>query len=347
LAKQFVPALEAYSSKIAGLAECQRIKRAVDDTAALLKQCQTPTCHAATIDQLINLIWGSRCDQQIRALNPNVPSNVVDLRYDAVRKAKVATAACFLDRESAAAQHQIVKYRDFIQGKVMQGVGLSLPCHLKLRRSTARVLSFNYDRLFEIAFFGAFADAYVKGLGAYADGALNSGLTAFGDITDIERDRFCFLKLHGSSGILCNDGVLGEGTTFIGDVANWKEVTPTDALFFQATQWPKMATSPMIVFPYEKDVVVSKANNELPFRTYVEKVWGHAGAVLKDASEVWVIGYSFDWTDCSSLVGRIKGAEGCERLVIQNLPSECDRIERLLRNDYGLQMRIDKHPEPF
>jgi hypothetical protein len=57
LAKDFIPALQTYAAKIAGVAECQRIKGAVDDTATLLTQCQTPVCHASTIDQLINRIW--------------------------------------------------------------------------------------------------------------------------------------------------------------------------------------------------------------------------------------------------------------------------------------------------
>ena len=41
LVKDFFPALNAYAAKIAGVADCQRIKKAVEDTAQLLTQCQT------------------------------------------------------------------------------------------------------------------------------------------------------------------------------------------------------------------------------------------------------------------------------------------------------------------
>jgi hypothetical protein len=264
-----------------------------------------------------------------------------------VRKAKVATAACFLDVEKAAAHEQIGKYRNFIQGKVMHGVGLSLPCHAKLRQSSARVLSFNYDRLFEIAFFGAFADEHVRSLGAYDEGALNSGVNAFGDCVEVKKDRFCFLKLHGSIGGLCKNPLLGGGTDFIDNVARWKGVAPTDAVFFSKAGYVEMASSPMIVFPYEKHYVVSGRENELPFRGYVQKVWDHAAAVLKEATDIWVIGYSFDRTDCASLVDGIQLAENCRRLVIQNLAPECERIERLLKVEFDVQIPIVKHPEQF
>ena len=41
LAKQFAAALNAYAARIAGMPECQRIKKAVEDTVALLTQCQS------------------------------------------------------------------------------------------------------------------------------------------------------------------------------------------------------------------------------------------------------------------------------------------------------------------
>ena len=79
--------------------------------------------------------------------------------YEAVRDAKIATAACFLERENAVRLQQIDKYKEFIQRKVLDETGVSIPCYTRLQKSNARVLSFNYDRLFELAFFGGFADS--------------------------------------------------------------------------------------------------------------------------------------------------------------------------------------------
>jgi hypothetical protein len=347
LAKDFVPALNTYAAKIAGVADCQRIKKAVEDTAKLLTQCQTGACHASTIDQLINLILNKRCDDQLIALNANVAADRVGLRYEAVRKAKIATAACFLDREGPALKQQIGKYKEFIQRKVLNETGVSVPCQTRLQRSSARVLSFNYDRLFELVFFASLSDAYLKGFGPYQAEALNSGLTAFREVEDFVKDRFCFVKLHGTAGMLCSDDAWGQQVSHLRNVASWSEEKITDGLFFPTNPSAQAATGPMIVFPYEKDFVVSGRDNKLPFRDYIGKVWAHATFVLKEASEIWIIGYSFDPTDCEYLIERIKGAEKCGRIVVQNLPSECDRIEALLRTEYRIQIPIEKYPVAF
>ncbi len=80
LAKQFVPDLNAYAAKIAGLANCQRVKMAVEDTAKLLLACQTEDCHASTIDQLVNLILTKRCDDRIASLTARAadPARTLD-----------------------------------------------------------------------------------------------------------------------------------------------------------------------------------------------------------------------------------------------------------------------------
>jgi len=347
LAKDFVPALHDYSVKISGVAERQRIKKAVDDTASLLTQCQTGSCHASTIDQLINLIWSNRCDQQLKGLNPHATGHNVDLRYNAVRKAKIATAACFLDREGPALQQQIGKYRNFIQAKLLNETGLNVPCQTRLQRSSARVLTFNYDRLFELAFYGAFADEYLKRFFPYQAEALNSGLTAIGEIGEFAKDRFCFAKLHGSTGMLCVDDAWGQQTAHLRDVGNWKEESISDSLFFPAKPAAQIQSEPMVIFPYEKDFVVSGRDNRLPFRDYISKVWAHTTHVLQEASEIWIIGYSFDPTDCMYLISRLKQAGKCRRIVVQNLAAECERLETLLRVDHEIGIPVEKYAVPF
>jgi hypothetical protein len=103
----------------------------------------------------------------------------------------------------------------------------------------------------------------------------------------------------------------------------------------------------MVVFPWEKDYIVSGRPNRLPFRSYVEAVWKHAASVVKEAREVWIIGYSFDPMDCGHMIGLLRQAENCKHIFIQNLPGECERITRLLRNRYGITTPIELDPSPF
>jgi len=210
LAEQFVLELDAYVARIAGAAESQRIRKAAQDTCTLFKQCRSGACHATTIDELIDLIWTGRCDDQLSALNSHSPAYPVTLethqlrktklRTDAVRKAKIATTACFLEGEPLALHHQVTKYRDFIQHHLLRETGVGSPCRTKLEKSSARVLTFNYDRLFERSFVETLADPSLKHLSPYQAEYLNSGLSPFGEIAEIAKDRFCFLKLHGSVG---------------------------------------------------------------------------------------------------------------------------------------------------
>jgi len=347
LANGFIAELDSYSAKIAGNGDCQRISTAVKATVKLLKQCQSVACHASTIDELIGLILTNRCDTQLKDLEPSSAAGIVGLRYAAVRKAKIATTACFLDKEVDVLRCQISKYKDFIQSKVLDETGVSTSCQQRLQKSSVRILTFNYDRLFELAFFAGFADAYVKHFSPYSTEVLNSGLTAFGSVAEIQKDRFCFLKLHGSIGIRCTEDAFGQNAHQICDVANLKEEKITDALFFPEKQPLDFPADPLIIFPYEKDFILSGKNNRLPFREYIDKVWSHATYVLEEASEIWIIGYSFRSTDSRYLIDRMLQAKNCDRIVIQNLQAECDRIEEFLNTDQEIEIPITKYSVPF
>jgi hypothetical protein len=208
-------------------------------------------------------------------------------------------------------------------------------------------LSFNYDRLFELSVFAAFADDYLKRFSPYSAQALNSGINAFGEIEDLANDRFCFLKLHGSVGMLCAEDPFGQGVQHIREVANWKDGQVTDDLFFNQKPPPRFPIEPLIAFPYEKDHIVSGKSNKLPFRGYIEKVWAHATSVLQEAGEIWIIGYSFDPTDAKYLTDRLRQARKCRRIVVQNLPTECDRIAALLRTEYQIEVPVETYGVPF
>src|SRR6266481_19111 len=56
-------------------------------------------------------------------------------------------------------------------------------------------MTFNYDRLFEIAFLDRFK---IEPYGLYDVRVLNSGVTLVGINIEFEPEAFSFLKLHGS-----------------------------------------------------------------------------------------------------------------------------------------------------
>jgi hypothetical protein len=350
LASQFLPTLMAFASKISSDSQKKRILNAVQETIDLLTRCQSGSSHASTIDQMVNLILRHQIDSHLTAIaGVNSPSMIQmdQLRRQAVRKAKIATAACFLDKEEEARGALIGRYRNFIEHKILHDGGSSIPTLVRLRKSAARVLSFNYDRMFELAFFASFGDGSLKGQYAYSLNVLNSGLEVGGEIGECESDRFCFIKLHGSIGLLCNENDFGQRAQPISDVANWAPIPIWDAHFFSDQPTRHAFRDSLIVFPYEKDFVMSNSNNKFVFRDYVTKAWAQAAKIIQEASEIWVIGYSFDPTDCKYLISHLKNAKKCQRIVIQNLKDECDRIEQLLRIDEGLKIPIEKKTTLF
>lgn len=346
LAKQFVPSLEAYAQRLEGDQECKRIRDDVQITAQLLRECQGGSLYANTLDQLVDLILRGQCDNLLESLGK---SDVHARRYRAVTGAKIATAALFRDLESMVLPRQVEKYRTFIQSKIFGGSGTSDHSGSRLRASTARVLSFNYDRLFELTFRASFLDSDLRRFAPYSQEALNSGIDMFGQVCGIAPDRFCFLKMHGSVGMQCGTDGFGQGKILQGlDFMGTVSRKVSDAEFFPPGPQVARLPEPLIAFPYEKDYILKRKENELAFRDYIEIIWSHAKIVVAQASEIWIIGYSFDPTDCGYLIDLLKGVgKSCDRIVIRNLPSECDRLEALLQVEYDVRLPIVKYPGGF
>ena len=115
LARGFIESLSAFATKISTDASKQRILKAVQETIDLLTRCKSGPAHASTIDQVINLILRHQCDNHLTATAHSKFPSIEQLRMQAVRKAKVATAACFLDKEEVARGALIDRYRNFIE----------------------------------------------------------------------------------------------------------------------------------------------------------------------------------------------------------------------------------------
>ena len=200
--------------------------------------------------------------------------------------------------------------------------------------------------MFESAFYAAFGDSSLKEWYAYGTKVLNSGLENGGKVGEFESDRFCFLKLHGSIGLMCNEDNFGQAVRPISDFATWVPPSISDSTYFSDQPTWQTWREPLIVFPYEKDFVMSNANNKFEFRDYIKSVWERASQVIQEASEIRVIGYSFDLMDSKYLVNLLRKAEHCKLLVIQNRQDECDRIEQLLLDD-EIEIPLRKNPVLF
>jgi hypothetical protein len=129
--------------------KCSRIKPSLTATVELLREMP----EVDTIDQL-----AARIDQDLSDWKHQRGGSLADPEYLSKEKpaakqildAKIATLAMFLAREDAARKTRLPRYRDFIT-RILGG-----PHWTAARETDCCVLTFNYDRLLEIAFSESF-----------------------------------------------------------------------------------------------------------------------------------------------------------------------------------------------
>ena len=315
LAANFVPAFESFSRSLGG--EAEKLKRAVDETVALMDEA-----NVQTVDELV-------FRSHNRALNDPKHQSTQDygVRLRRILKAKIATAALFLALEQRAKTETLDSYQRLIL-KMFPGSG---DWQQRFRNTRCHLLTFNYDRLFEMALlkmFGIDADTQLL----YGEDILNSGLHhCMGDSMGFKDDRFCFLKLHGSIGMRIHEenGQL-RYYPYLDGAKPGEKIELNDERFFANSLPQDRDPEPLIVFPFEKDFVRSGSPNQLAFREYITAVWQQAERVVESASEIWFIGYSFAMMDRAAVIGLLARARQCKRLVIQNRPGEAEKICQML-----------------
>ena len=318
LAAGFVAAFESFSRSLGD--DAQKLKRAVDETVTLMRQA-----NVQTIDELVFRIHNRALDN-----SKHQSMQAYGIRRQRILKAKIATAALFLSLEQRAKNETLDSYQRLIL-KMFPGSG---DWQQRFRDARCHLLTFNYDRLFEMALlrmFGIDSDTQLL----YGESILNSGLNhCMGDSMGFTDDRFCFLKLHGSVGMRIHEE---DGRPcyypYLDGRKPGEKIELNDARFFEKSANPlpqDRDPEPLIVFPFEKDFVRSDSPNQLAFREYVTAVWQQAERVVASASEIWFIGYSFAMMDRSAVIALLAHAKQCQRLVVQNRPGEAERICSLL-----------------
>ena len=203
----------------------------------------------------------------------------------------------------------------------------------RFQNTRCHLLTFNFDRLFEMALlrmFGMDADTQLL----YGEDILNSGLHhCMGESMGFKNDRFCFLKLHGSVGMRIHEEY-GQPRyyPYLDGAKPGENIELNDDRFLARSANPlpqDRDPEPLIVFPFEKDFVRSGSPNRLAFREYITSVWQQAERVMESASEIWFIGYSFAMMDRTAVIALLTRAKQCQRQAPGRQPDQhCDRPGR-------------------
>ncbi len=229
----------------------------------------------------------------------------------------------FIAREEKAKVAGLQSYARF-----MASIFGGDPWQEGVKAADCHVLTFNYDRLFEIAFlehFKSFGGSNSPSL--YGKKVLNSGFNDQSNDGYYEVEpatgTFSILKLHGSAGwwVQPDKGIRGND-----ELRRYWPCIPCDAstdlpgierFLEQRGKW-----EPLIAFPHEKQRFLSRKTGGFHQAPYIQKIWKHAAAVLSNATDVRVIGYSFSAIDSRHLVNELLSkATQCKKIVVQ-IPKE-------------------------
>jgi len=333
--RDFFSELKDYGLALGTRPNSERLKQSVVGTVSLMVQHQSPT-----IDRLVLRIE-EELKKRLLSLHDAFESNKLEkFASDRTLDAKIAAVAMFLEREENAQRTGLPRYQDFLR---FVFDGSRTPD--ALRSTSASVLSFNYDRLFEAAFTDYFA--LPSSVDCYGKDWLNSGLDLLGKRpNDIAAHRFCFLKLHGTAAtwVAEQDGEPRYACTPL----HTSNLVIDDSFFWppgrKPSPMPHENPEPLIVFPNEKDRA-REGGTSFVFDEYIRAVWNHAEKLVSDAKEIWVIGYSFDPNDRKSIMDLLEGSPAAE-IIIQN-PSAEGIINELSLRYPGLATRLRPLRNPF
>lgn len=312
-----------------------KLQTLVSTTISLVEKLRAQGEFVDTLDTLARLIHEGKAGgkTKLEQLPP-------------VTAAKISVVALFLFLERKAVQKGLPGYHQLL-ARIFSDTP-KVGFHRAIALSRHRILTFNYDRLFELAFRQYFPD--FDGTEAlYCPAVLNSGLfLTTPEKLEIDTSKFSFLKLHGSAGLYgisteTNPSKKNILIEHIHDIPN-PEIPPsiTDAEFFYPNDPSDLTHSGkpkpvLITFPHEKDHLKQYTANLLPFRNYTPKIWDAAHVFASEAQEIQILGYSCSKADEKALKSLFAVAKSCRRYLIEN-PSPgdvCQRLHSLLPKDFS------------
>ena len=269
-----------------------------------------------------------------------------DTNRDAIKKAKIAMSVFFFALEDEAVKRAAPNYAAFFDELFRYGESPSPSLEDRIKATPCRVLTYNYDRLFERTFI-EWAKREEPGnekIGENLETFLNMGLGTGYDV-EFKPDRFSLLKLHGGIGQFNRDGARDHQNT---SHLYWPEfgipIPPLDDdQYYQRGGYK--TNEPTIIFPHEK-----QAGDKSYFQGYDSKVWKQARELCKLATEIQIIGYSLQPIDYFWFKSLLREAKTDAKIVLRNRLAEKDRLESRLRGikeEFGAGWKIEFIPEDF
>ena len=343
IANDFLNDLKKYECVLEERVNCEHLRTIVADTISLLQLYQTPT-----IDRLVRRMAEEPGRIGSQSMIYDHPDNQtwrdkIAWADEKVLNAKRVTMAMFIEREEKVRETALCGYRDFL-GDLFDG-NRDLNA---LTKTNGRVLGYNYDRLFEIAFADYFNFELGRYVNCYDRELLNSGWDCWAqEGEEFASERFCFLKLHGSAAAWVYERhgkpqykpccVPREPDRLINDDFLWppgRELSPNS----------RENPEPFIVFPHEKENVRSGWHPVC--RNYLKAIERQAGVLVENAREIWVVGYSFDRNDRPSLMQLLRRSSTDCDINVMNPNAESIRDD-LRRHYMDLGPRFKPHSKRF
>jgi hypothetical protein len=315
--------LEFAKSHLSGT-ESVKLREAVERTCARLENTGVQT-----IDQLAE----------------QVPPE----KFQTMRDAKLAMSLLFLALEDAGVNRALPNYIRFFDEIFPQCQDADLDD--MLNKSRCRVVTYNYDRLFERTFLrwaklrrcsGEFIEETEDKV---AKKYLNMGI---GNTKKIEfhKDRFSVLKLHGGIGQFCRDNDRGFKNIY-------RPKLETGIPEFRDENYHKpyghTTDIPAMIFPKDKSLE-SYGDLGRSFENYMREVHKQAKEFCSLAGEIQIIGYAIQDIDFASFRDMLAATSAQCRIIVRNRVGDKLRLVRILeklRSDLKAEWQIDYLEEDF
>lgn len=308
-------------------------KRLACEESKELQRCMLDTCRrlmeagVETIDQLAG------------SLNGSEPEVIFD--------AKLAMSIYFLAIEDAAVEPSLLHYTAFFEELFRYGNSELL--NERVKSTPCRVITYNYDRLFERTFieWAKRIEPYNQDMLGGIDGFVTKYLnTGFSDPHKIafEKDSFSLLKLHGGVGQFSRTNDYGFKHIYRPRFGS--TITEfIDENYYRAEGYTN--DIPTLIFPADKGV---KNQSGSSFLEYMKAFESQALAFCQQAEEIQIIGYSIQPIDYFSFKAMIAAAKDCQRIVVRNRTSEESRLMRMLeglKEELSATWKIEFRAEDF
>lgn len=303
-----------------------KLKNCVERTCELLAQHKVPTT-----DQLAQVLGRERSEE--------------------IEMSKKAMSAFFFSLEDPATKKALPNYTALFEELFEQGDDPDMAARLKA--TNRRVLTYNYDRLFERTFIEWVKQNMEQDSqqGENVVGWLNSGLQNPSK-PEIKPDVFALIKLHGGIGQYYRDKNHGLNHIYPFKLTGKLPSEITDDHFFEIPN--QTGNRQTIFYPIDKrppKVRKTEAGRtEWSFIAYEDVIWNAAETLCETAEEFQIIGYSMQSIDWFWFKELFRTSKLCRKVIIRN-HREClgglvDKMERL-GHELGVPWKVEGRSENF